>query len=163
VQSTPPGLATPAANRAIPSPSTRVSSVIDSSGSPESKNSLSARYASRSSSPNTRSPGPGSGQPQRAPQGDHPIDLEAGALRHLRRRVPGSELPLEREQHEPVLGDRRPQLLESDPLGGQTLEQLEPSRPLITVEPVEQPRAGKVHAAILSHLRRGKPAAGTIG
>jgi hypothetical protein len=89
--------------------------------------------------------GPGFGESQRASVRDHLVDVEAGALGDLARRVAGAQGSLQRQQHEPVLGDRRLELLEADAVGRQTLEQLEPSRSLITLEPVQQSRSGEVH------------------
>ena len=100
-------------------------------------------------------PGPRDRHAERAQTAVGQLDRHARALRHLRQRVPGGrqQRPLDRHEHEPVLGDRCPQLVDRDAVGVQGVEQPHARRARrIVLQPVEQALGAPVHTP--HHARR---------
>jgi hypothetical protein len=108
-------------------------------------------------------------QPERLPLGLEHLDRDARFLGELDRAVLvlGAQHLLDRQQRQALLDDRALQLLERDPGLVELLEQVEPGRASITLQPVEQPlglevRRGYAPSRSISRRRSSGSTAGEV-
>ena len=90
----------------------------------------------------------------------HQVEVDAGDLGHLARRIAGAiagQGPLDREQGEAPGGDRLAQLLHRDALGRQLLEQRKAGPAGLALDALQQALGVEVDRRALRHARHSAP------